>query len=92
MSRTGLVCNIDCPNNSKGVGPFCFGKCPGDFSPCFGILCLAAGEKCSSIWTNLASRVQKVIDAGMKEDWGTGILNLGQLVGDMSYSGCTTWE
>ena len=65
LSKTKLTCYEKCPNEAKGVGPFCFGKCPEKFGQCFGILCLAPGEKCTSIWTNLASRVQKIVDAGM---------------------------
>lgn len=92
LSMTGLICNTNCPNNAKGVGPFCLGKCPAEFSSCMGVLCLSKGQKCASIWTNLASRVQQIIDAGMKSDWGKGVLNLGQLMGDMSYTNCATWE
>jgi hypothetical protein len=68
------------------------GKCPKEFTPCFGVLCLAEGQNCTSIWTNLASRMQKIISAGMTKDWGKGVLNVGQLVGDMSYASCPSWE
>ena len=74
---TGLNCYTKCPNGSKGVGPFCFGKCSSEFSSCFGVLCLAEKAKCGSIWTNLAARVNKIIETGMKKDWGKGVLNLG---------------
>lgn len=77
MSKTGLACYDECPNNASGFGPFCTGKCPKEFTGCFGILCLAEGQKCADIWTNLASRVQQIIDAGMKTDWGKGVLNIG---------------
>ena len=55
------------------------------------MLCLSEGQKCSAIWTNMASRVQQIINAGMTKDWGKGVLNLGQALGDMSYSVCENW-
>ena len=58
QSRTGLTCYEKCPNGSNGVGPFCFGSCPANTKSCFGILCLSKHQKCSDVWSSVASNVQ----------------------------------
>lgn len=78
MSQTSLTCFDVCPQGSRGVGPFCFGSCPRELNSCFGVLCLPdGGRQCSSIWADMATRVQQIIDTGMRTDWGRGMLDFG---------------
>ena len=65
MSTTKRSCYDECPYGTRGKGPFCLGGCPAHTRSCFGVLCLPAGQSCSTLWGDLSSRVQKVIDAGM---------------------------
>lgn len=90
-SQTGLACYDKCPNNANGVGPFCFGGCPANYTSCFGILCLPEGQSCTNVWTNVAHSVQQVIDAGMHTNWGKGVLDLGHVVSDLKFESCPAW-
>ena len=57
VSGTKHSCYEQCPGNTVGKGPFCFGTCPAHTQTCFGIVCLPHGHKCTDMWEELSSRV-----------------------------------
>ena len=91
ISKSGLTCYDKCPKEAKGIGPFCFGKCPAGLKSCYGILCLTPEHNCAELFTAIKPRVQQIIDTAMGTDWGKGVLDFGKLVGDETHRGCPSW-
>ena len=83
-------CYPKCEGASFGLGPICWGKCPAEKSACMGVLCLDAGETCSSNFEQMYTKIQGVVRDVSKNQKVQGLIDVGKLIGDNAPS-CPEW-
>jgi hypothetical protein len=85
-NNNSLCYSKHCPNNTKQVGPLCWGRCPSGTSNCFG-LCLN-GKSCSGHLKSQIKNVFKLVKNALARKAQAAVINAAELSTSLMYPMC----